>query len=180
MDFQNFIPNLISWFYSSGIKVIIILFFAWLISLVGKVLISRLIRTFLEKKERVGKNGKVRKKRGETLINIFNSTLKAAIWVMAIIMILPEFGLNIAPLLAGAGLVGLAVGMGARNLIQDYLAGIFVLLEDQYRIGEEIEIAGVKGEVIDLNLRRSVIKDSGGVIHSIPNGQIKKSSNLSR
>ncbi len=87
---------------------------------------------------------------------------------------------NPTPLLAGAGLIGLAIGMGSKNLVQDYLAGLFILLEDQYRVGEEVDISGKKGEVVDLTLRRTVIKDAEGIIHYIPNGQIKSSSNLSR
>ena len=97
-----------------------------------------------------------------------------------ILTIFPEIGVNPTPLLAGAGLVGLAIGMGSRNLIQDYLAGLFILLEDQYRVGEEVEILGKKGKVIDLNLRRTIIRDTEGIIHSIPNGQIKVVSNFSR
>ena len=77
-------------------------------------------------------------------------------------------------------MVGLAIGMGSRSLVQDYLAGLFILIEDQYRIGEEIDVSGKKGKVVGLNLRRTIIKDSDGIIHYIPNGQVKIASNFSR
>ena len=180
MNFQNFLQNLISWSISHGIKIIVILFIAWLVTRIGRIFISKLIKTLIEKAEIVGKDGKVQKQRGETLSKVFSSTLKIVIWIIAILTVLPEFGINPTPLLAGAGLIGLAIGMGSKNLVQDYLAGLFILLEDQYRVGEEVDISGKKGKVIDLTLRRTVIKDEEGTVHYIPNGQIKSASNLSR
>ncbi len=192
MDFQNILQNLtrstssglmlrilealISWTIAHGIKVVVILFIAWLITRISKVFISRLIRTLIEK----SKDSIIQEQRGKTLSNVFCSTLKIVIWIIAILTILPEFGVNPTPLLAGAGLIGLAIGMGSKNLVQDYLAGLFILLEDQYRVGEEVDISGKKGKVIGLTLRRTVVKDSEGTVHYIPNGQIKSASNLSR
>ena len=175
MDYQNVIQNLISWVIGPGIKVIVILFLALVISKVAKVFVSRAVRTLVEKS-----NGQIQKERAKTLSKVFSSSLKIVIWVIAILMLLPEFGINATPLLAGAGLIGLAIGMGSRSLVQDYLAGLFILLEDQYRVGEEVDISGKKGQVIDLNLRRTIVKDSEGIIHYIPNGQVKTSSNFSR
>ena len=180
MGYQNFIQNLTSWFFIHGIKIIVILFIAWLTAKISRRIIFRLINTLIEKSEKIVKDGKIQKQRGKTLSNVFGSTLKIVIWIIAILTILPEFGVNPAPLLAGAGLVGLAIGMGSKNLVQDYLAGLFILLEDQYRVGEEVDIGGKKGRVVDLTLRRTIIKDSEGAIHYIPNGQIKSASNLSR
>jgi len=203
MDFQNILQNLtphlflgrkkmfsvnfvgiggglISWSISHGIKIIVILFIAWLATRIGRIFISKLIKTLIEKAEIVGRDGKVQKQRGETLSKVFSSTLKIVIWIIAILTVLPEFGVNPTPLLAGAGLIGLAIGMGSKNLVQDYLAGLFILLEDQYRVGEEVDISGKKGKVIDLTLRRTIIKDEEGTVHCIPNGQIKSASNLSR
>jgi len=180
MVFESFVQNLINWAVSHGIKVIIILFIAWLIVRISKVFIFKLISVLVEKSKGLIRNKEIEKQRVETLVNVLNSALKIIIWLIAILTILPEFGVNPTPLLAGAGLVGLAIGMGSKNLVQDYLAGLFILLEDQYRIEEEVDISGKKGKVIDLNLRRTVIKDSDGAIHYIPNGQIKSASNLSR
>ena len=180
MDFQNFLQNLATWSISHGIKIIIILFVAWLAARISRRFISKLINTFIEKSGKIIKDVTFQEQRGKTLIKVFNSTLKIVIWVIAILTVLPELGVNPAPLLAGAGLVGLAIGMGARNLIQDYLSGLFIILEDQYRVGEEVNIGGTEGKVIDLNLRGTVIKNSEGIIHYIPNGQVKTASNFSR
>jgi len=171
---------LISWAISHGIKIIIILFIAWLAVKISKAFIFKLIKAFIEKSGRLVGNEKIQEQRVKTLVKVFNSTLKIVIWVMAILTILPELGVNPTPLLAGAGLIGLAIGMGSRSLVQDYLAGLFILIEDQYRIGEEIDVSGKKGKVVGLNLRRTIIKDSDGIIHYIPNGQVKIASNFSR
>jgi len=180
MNYQNYLQNLIPWLTSHGIKIVVILFAAWLASRICRRLISKLINTLIEKSGIMAKDGKAQELRGKTLSKVFSSTLKIVIWVIAILMILPEFGVDPTPLLAGAGLIGLAIGMGSKNLVQDYLAGLFILLEDQYRVGEEVNIGGKKGKVVDLTLRRTIIKDEEGAIHYIPNGQVKTASNLSR
>lgn len=176
INYQDILQSLISWAIAHGIKVVVILFIAWLATRISKVFISRLIRALIEK----SKDSIIQEQRGRTLSKVFCSTLKIVIWIIAILTILPEFGVNPTPLLAGAGLIGLAIGMGSKNLVQDYLAGLFILLEDQYRVGEEVDISGKRGEIVGLTLRRTVIKDAEGIIHYIPNGQIKSSSNLSR
>lgn len=94
--------------------------------------------------------------------------------------ILLEIGINIGPLLVGLGVVGLALGIGARSLIQDYLSGFFIIFEDQYRVGEEVEIAGIKGKVLDINLRRTLVQNKEKVVYYISNGQLKTVSNFSR
>ena len=181
MNYQNYLQNLIPWFYDKGIKVIVILFIAWLINRISRFVVSKAVKTFIEKSQEItGKDGRIQEERIETLTKVFKSTLSIVIWTAAFLTMLPELGVNIAPLLAGAGLVGLAIGMGAKDLIQDYLAGLFILLEDQYRVGEEVEIGGKKGRVVDLNFRRTVIKDSEGTVHYFPNGQMKSASNFSR
>lgn len=94
-------------------------------------------------------------------------------------MILRELGLDITPLLAGAGVLGLAIGFGAQNLIRDFLAGFFILLENQFRTGDVIKIKEHAGLVEDFNLRRTVLRDLEGAVHIIPNGEITTVTNLS-
>ena len=94
--------------------------------------------------------------------------------------ILPELGVNIGALLAGAGLVGLAVGFGAQSLVKDVIAGMFILVENQYGKGDVVNLAGVGGVVEDVNLRRTVLRDLEGAVHTIPNGEITVASNLTR
>jgi len=180
MVLRNYFQSLIPWILSHGIRIVAILFIAWVLGRISKVFVSKLINTLVKKGGKLMRNGQIQEERGRTLARVFNSSLKIVIWVIAILTIMPELGVNVAPLLAGAGLVGLAIGMGSKNLVQDYLSGLFILLEDQYRVGEEVDLGGTKGEVIELTLRKTILKDSEGIVHYISNGQIKKVSNLSR
>jgi small conductance mechanosensitive channel len=100
--------------------------------------------------------------------------------VVALFMILSELGIDIGPLLAGAGVIGIAVGFGAQSLIKDLLGGMFILIEDQYNKGDVVKIAGIAGLVEEVNLRRTVLRDLEGIVHSIPNGQITTVSNYTR
>ncbi len=110
-------------------------------------------------------------------------TLRSAgvvIVVIATLMALSTFSIDIGPAVAGLGVVGIAVGLGAQTLIKDWLAGIFVVLENQYSQGDVVHIAGVEGVVEDFSLRRTVLRDLNGTVHSVPNGQITVASNLTR
>ena len=119
-------------------------------------------------------------KRVDTLQNVFYR----AIWIISVFVglltILPEFGINIGALLAAAGLIGLAVGFGAQSLVKDFISGLFILIENQYSKGDVISIAGVSGTVEDVDLRRTILRDLDGVVHSVPNGEIGVASNMTQ
>jgi small-conductance mechanosensitive channel len=100
--------------------------------------------------------------------------------VIAVLMMLSVFRIDIGPAIAGLGVVGIAVGLGAQTLVRDWLAGIFVVLENQYSQGDLVRIAGVDGVVEDFSLRRTTLRDLDGTIHSVPNGQIIVASNMTR
>lgn len=100
--------------------------------------------------------------------------------VIAGLMVLRLVGIDIGPAVAGLGVVGIAVGFGAQTLIRDWLAGIFIVLENQYSQGDVVRIAGVDGVVEDFSLRRTTLRDLDGAVHSVPNGQITVASNLTR
>jgi len=119
-------------------------------------------------------------KRADTLTHVVYRTASVVGVVIAVLTILPEVGINIGPLLAGAGIVGLAVGLGAQSLVRDTINGLFILVENQYAKGDVVKIAGIGGLVEDVNLRRTVLRDLSGTVHSIPNGQVALSSNLTR
>ena len=175
------IENIIFWLLTKGIKILLVLVFAFLITQVFRVFLLKFLRELLKKKKKLEKAKlKLEKERIHTLERVIFSMIKIVIWTIAIIIILPEFGINITPLLTGLGIGGLALGFGAKNLIQDYISGLFILIEDQFRVGEEVEIGGKKGKVIDFNLRRTVLEDKEGVLHFIPNSQIKVATNFSR
>jgi small-conductance mechanosensitive channel len=104
----------------------------------------------------------------------------AVIAVIAVLMVLGELGINIGPAIAGLGLVGIAAGLGAQTVVRDWLAGIFVVLENQYSYGDLVRIAGVEGTVEDFSLRRTLLRDADGSLHTVPNGQIQVATRLSR
>jgi small conductance mechanosensitive channel len=121
-----------------------------------------------------------REQRAVTLAGIFKGVSKIVIVLVAGLTILGILGINTAPLIAGAGVAGLAISFGAQNLIRDFISGFFILLENQYRVGDVIRAAGVSGQVEDMNLRITVLRDLEGVAHFIPNGEIKVVSNLAK
>jgi moderate conductance mechanosensitive channel len=100
--------------------------------------------------------------------------------VIGALMILNLFGIDIAPAIAGLGVVGIAVGLGAQTLVRDWLAGIFIVLENQYSQGDVVRIAGVDGVVEEFSLRRTTLRDLDGTVHTVPNGQITVASNMTR
>jgi small conductance mechanosensitive channel len=120
------------------------------------------------------------KKREDTLIRIFNGAIGIVILLIGLLMILNETGIEIAPLLAGAGIVGLAVGFGGQYLIRDIIAGLFIILENQYRIGDVVNLNTTGGLVEDISLRKTTLRDMNGTVHHIPHGEIKIVSNLSK
>lgn len=120
------------------------------------------------------------KKRMDTLDAFGGNALRAFIVVIAALMILSTIGVDIGPAIAGLGVVGIAVGFGAQTLVRDYLNGALILIENQFSRGDVIRAAGVAGTVEDFTLRRTTLRDLDGVVHTVPNGEIKVASNLTR
>lgn len=118
--------------------------------------------------------------RSKTLVSTASGLVSFVLWLVAALMILSELGVNIAPILATVGLVSLAVGFAAQNIIRDYLHGFFIMMEDWYRVGEVAIVAGIGGLVVDVNLRRTILRDLSGTMHVIPNSKIELASNLTR
>jgi small-conductance mechanosensitive channel len=115
-----------------------------------------------------------------TLASVLNSVGIAIIVFLAAMQILPVLGINMGPLLASAGVAGLAIGFGAQTLVHDVINGFFILMENQYDVGDVVRIAGVSGAVESMTLRRTTLRDDTGAIHIIPNSEIKIVSNLTR
>ena len=180
MDYQNFIQSIIPWLCSSGIKIIAILIGAFLINRVGRIFIDRSVRELVKPDLASPDYKEAEKRREDTLIKIFNNVLKILIVLVAVLSILPEAGVDITGFLAGAGVIGIAIGLGARSIIQDFLAGIFIILENEYRIGDVVCLDGTCGSVQDVTLRKTILRDMDGAEHHISNGSIKKASNLSK
>jgi small-conductance mechanosensitive channel len=118
--------------------------------------------------------------RAQTLGLVLRSIATTVIWTIAIIMILGELGVALGPLIAGAGIAGVAIGFGAQSLVKDFLSGIFMLIEDQYGVGDLIDAGVATGTVEDITLRTTQIRDTSGTIWYIPNGTILRVGNMSQ
>lgn len=168
IDITGLINNITSWFLAHGIKIILIL--------AAAVLINRFLKTFVKKAitKQIRNNipKEEEKQRIETLISVFEGTFTFIVWMVAVLMVLPELGVNTAPILASIGVAGLAIGMATKDIISDFISGLFIILENQYHIGDKVKIAGLKGTVKEITLRRTIIKDEEGGIHSIPNSKV--------
>lgn len=119
-------------------------------------------------------------KRINTLTSIIHGAIKIILWVILIMIVLQKFGINIAPILAGAGIVGLAVGFGAQQLVRDYISGFFIILENQIRSGDVAIIDGTWGLVEKIAFRTITLRDLSGVVHIIQNGKINIMSNMTK
>ncbi|HVM31276.1 MAG TPA: mechanosensitive ion channel family protein [Candidatus Limnocylindrales bacterium] len=119
-------------------------------------------------------------RRRQTLEGLLYRALRLIVLVIAFVMALAVLGLDITPAIAGLGILGLAISLGSQNLVRDYLAGAFVLIENQYARGDVVQIAGITGTVEDVSLRRTSVRDLDGTLHSIPHSLIQVTSNLTR
>ena len=171
------LKTLTSWLTTSGIKIIGIL-----IAFIILAQMSRWIAKWMEKfvYEKDPLQASEAKKRAHTLGNILRHAFLIIITFVAVLMIIGELGIQLGPLLATAGIGALAIGFGAQSLVKDVISGFFIILENQYRIGDVIEVAGVSGLVESVSLRKTVLRDLKGKVHTIPNGEIKVVSNLSK
>jgi len=168
------------WFLEHGIFTLVVIVISYLVYRLLKVVMPEIVDRFITVR---GKGRRAREevaKRVHTLSDILTPVVGVFIAIVAVFMILSEVGVNIAPLLASAGVVGIALGFGAQSLIRDYLSGLFIILEDQYRKGDWVSIAGVNGMVEDASLRRTVLRDFDGTVHTIPNGEVKVASNYTK
>ncbi len=171
------------WAVTSGVRIGIILGIAVATHVIARRAIPKSVALAIPEKswfEDQPMDPDERARRIETVSHVFVRTVDAVILIVAVFLILGEIGVNLGPLIAGAGVAGIAIGFGAQSLVKDVLSGTFIILEDQYRRGDVIEIAGVSGTVEDINLRRTVLRDLDGIVHSVPNGEIAVASNLTR
>ncbi|MFC1893409.1 mechanosensitive ion channel family protein [Chloroflexota bacterium] len=163
---------------AGALKVVVILVIALIIVLVVRRVIPKLIKARIPKiREEAPDQLAVRSK---TLSQVIAQVVSAIIWIVALIMILSVLGVNIAPLIAGIGVAGLALGFAAQNIVRDYLHGFFIIMEDWYRVGEVAVIQGTGGLVENITLRRTILRDLNGTLHIFPNSRVDQASNMTR
>lgn len=124
------------------------------------------------------KNAKEERQREQTLTGLFRTALTIAIWFIGSILILNEFEVNLAALATGAGLVGIVIGFGAQSTVKDFLSGIFIILENQYRVGDVVSIGGHAGIVEQVTIRTTKLRDLDGSVYFIPNGEVNTVQNM--
>lgn len=176
--FNTFIENITPWMLDHGIKIVAILITTYILHRFLGALIGRLVRKLVVPNNFLSKQAE--EKREDTLIRIFSATASIIIWLVAGLMVLQEFGIAIGPLLAAAGIAGLAFGFGGQYLIRDIISGLFIIMENQYRMGDVVCLGDTCGSVEDITLRMTTLRDMDGTVHHVPHGEIKKVSNLSK
>ena len=167
------------WFRSSGIRVIVIIAIAVGVYLICRPIIRSVIKRLVSHRMAGEDEAEIRQ-RTDTLSSVLVKIVGVIILVVAVITILPEFGVNITSLIAAIGIGGLAIAFAAQNLIRDFISGFFILLEDQYGIGDVVSIAGIAGVVEDITLRRTILRDLDANVHSVPNGKVELSTNMTK
>ncbi|MHB8376464.1 MAG: mechanosensitive ion channel family protein [Dehalococcoidia bacterium] len=167
------------WFSAHGVPV----FGALFLAVAGAAIVRRVVRVALAPavaRQMAGREPAEIRRRVDTLVGVIERTAQIVFVLWALFTILPEFGFNIGPALAGVGITGIALGFGAQTLVRDAINGLFILGENQYARGDVVSIAGVTGTVEDITLRRTLVRDVDGVVYTVPNGAVSVAANYTR
>jgi small conductance mechanosensitive channel len=171
------VEAIVRWLVSTGLRVILILVGALVVVRLSAFITRRVEQAFQDNDPSTMSE---REKQAATLGKVIRNIARILVWSVAVMMILKELEIDIGPILAGIGIMGLAVGFGAQSLVKDFLAGMFILVENQYNVGDVIEAAGAKGQVEKITLRATTLRDLQGNVHIIPNGTIEVVTNRTR
>jgi small-conductance mechanosensitive channel len=173
--FLEFLDRSLSWIMTSGLRIVLIA--------VAMFVLLRMIKGVTKKLQAVlcgTLPTPTEVKRADTLAHVVRDIGRILVLTVGVLMLLSELGLDLKPLLAAAGIGGLAIGFGGQNLVKDVISGFFILLEDQIRVGDVVEIAGVGGLVEEVRLRTIVLRDLSGNVHVVPNSSVDKVKNMTK
>jgi moderate conductance mechanosensitive channel len=182
---------------SKPIRILVVLLSAWILVRITRVLTRRLVKHLSGGVEKLASmkaasmrgvsfvdTGPMpqarRTQRAETIGAVVRSVVSITIWSIAVLTVLEILGINLGPLIAGAGIVGVALGFGAQSLVKDFLSGMFMLMEDQYGVGDVIDVGVATGTVEGVSLRTTRLRDVDGVVWHVPNGTIARVGNKSQ
>jgi len=169
---------LTNWLLANGLRILIVLAATWLLTAIARKSINSLARRMIE---RAAQKDQIEvQKRIQTLASLGGTVVSLTILGVAATVVLGQLGINLGPILTAAGILGLAVGFGAQSLVKDVITGLFILMENQFNIGDVISAGGVSGVVERSNLRVTVLRDPEGTVHFVPNGQISTLSNMTK
>jgi len=171
--------TVVTWLIDHGIRILVILVVGTVLWFALNKFLPPIVRRGVARTKYKESKGGL-EKRTNTLVSIFRGVGRVFIVIIGIMMVLDEVGVAVAPVLAGFGIAGIAIGFGAQYLIRDLIAGIFIILENQYRVGDVARVADIAGLVEDVTLRKTVLRDLDGIVHHVPNGEIRTASNYTR
>lgn len=179
------------------IRIVAILLLAWIVVIVSRKLCDRLVKRLSGGVEKLatlptpsalnvsivdtGPMSQIRRaQRAETIGAVLRNVIAVIIWSIAVLTVLGEFGVNLAPLIATAGIAGIALGFGAQSIVRDFLAGLFILLENQFGVGDVVDLGAATGTVEGVSLRTTRVRDLDGVVWHVPNGTVTRVGNKSQ
>lgn len=168
--------NIGHWLSDHGFEIAVILITAYLVKEFGGQFLSRIFHRTIRADLYPTKSD--RTKRLETIDSITNAILKVGVVIIAGIMIVSELGVDTTPIVASAGIIGIALGFGAQSLIKDLTSGIFIIIDNQYRVGDIVKLDDIAGRVEAITIRTTVLRGLSGTLYHVPNGSIKTTANL--
>ncbi len=171
--------DITDWLTGDGIRIAAIVGVAVALDYALHRLIPRALRLTVERQMKEREEEEIQQ-RVDTLSSVFTAGGRVIIVLVTLLTLMPLAGISIGPLLAGVGILGLAIGFGAQSLVKDVISGLFILLDNQYSKGDVVTVGGVTGLVDDVGLRRTVLRDLDGIVHYIPNGEIAVASNFTQ
>jgi small-conductance mechanosensitive channel len=175
------IQTVIDWLSGAPLRIIAVLTGAVVAQWLGHRAITRAVNRLSTLDLRPGPGTAHRQaERARTIGSVLTSILNAVVWIVATAMVLGEFGFNLGPVIASAGIVGVAVGLGAQTLVRDILSGIFMLIEDQYGVGDRVDVLTINGVVERVGLRITAVRADDGTLWYIRNGEILTLGNASK
>lgn len=178
-DIENseFYGQLSNIFGNPVVKLLLVVLLVWIFKKFGMVIVKRAVRRSIRPDAYAHPDDE--RQREDTVIGIIDALMKVVVIIVAGALSLSALGVEFGPLLASASVVGVALGFGAQSLIKDFTSGLFIIIENQYRVGDIIEVAGVSGMVERITMRQTVLRDLDGKQHHIPNGAITVATNMS-
>jgi small-conductance mechanosensitive channel len=184
------------WFINRPLRIALIVIVAWVINAVARRAIRRLVDRLVRERTTATRSpfGHLDRARADylreraerarqrtiTMGAVLRSIASFSLFVVVLLLCLGELGIDLAPLIAGAGIAGIAIGLGAQSLVRDFLAGMFIVIEDQYGVGDTVDLGEAKGTVERVTLRTTMVRDLEGTLWVVPNGEIKRVANKSQ
>ncbi|MBX2866545.1 mechanosensitive ion channel family protein [Candidatus Kaiserbacteria bacterium] len=175
---QDILSYITPWVMDHGLSIIVIIVAIFIAQVSLDVVITRVIQKLVVADKFSSRESE--RKREETLSRILIVTMRVVLWIVGVLMVLQEVGIEVGPMIAAAGIIGLAFGFGGQYLIKDLISGLFIILENQYRIGDAVCLGDTCGTVEDITMRMTTLRDLDGIVHHVPHGEITLVSNKSK